>query len=88
MIIYEPKGLLRCDFYPSSNYGLVNGGSGLRKILSGDFTSASSLARATGPAASLFQSLAANTGILRMINSLIIWGELAIGIALIFPGNR
>jgi thiosulfate dehydrogenase (quinone) large subunit len=57
--------------------------AGLRKLVSGDFTAASFLARSTGPFANIFHSLANNTSVLPLINNLVIWGEFAIGIALI-----
>ena len=57
--------------------------AGLRKLLSGDFSAESFLTRAAGPFANLFHSLANNTSILPLINNLVMWGELAIGIALV-----
>lgn len=57
--------------------------AGLTKILSGNFTAASFLNRAVGPFAGLFQNLAASTDILTVINSLVMWGEFLIGVALI-----
>jgi thiosulfate dehydrogenase (quinone) large subunit len=55
--------------------------AGLDKLLSGTFSSASYIQRGTGPFAEIFGNLVPNMAI---VNFLVIGGEIAIGLALIF----
>ena len=55
--------------------------SGLTKLLSGKFSAAGYLQNGIGPFADLFSNLTPN---IALLNNIVIWSEIAIGIALVF----
>ena len=57
--------------------------AGLDKLFSGSFSAAGFLSASKGPFAGFYSGLASNTGLLPLVNNLVIWGEILIGIALI-----
>jgi thiosulfate dehydrogenase (quinone) large subunit len=57
--------------------------AGLDKLFSGNFSAIGFLSRSQGPFTSFYMGLANNTSLLPVLNNLVIWGEILIGIALI-----
>jgi thiosulfate dehydrogenase (quinone) large subunit len=57
--------------------------AGLDKLLSGSFSAAGFLSASKGPFAGFYSGLASNSGLLPIVNNLVIWGEILIGAALI-----
>lgn len=57
--------------------------AGVSKLLSGTFSAAELLGESSGPFAEFFLSLANNPDLLPIINNLVMWGELLVGVALI-----
>jgi uncharacterized membrane protein YphA (DoxX/SURF4 family) len=66
---------------------LVLGGlmfqAGLTKLLSGTFTAASFLEKATEPFAAFYAGMATNPAVLAIVDVIVPWGELLIGTAII-----
>ena len=54
--------------------------AGMDKLINGSFSAVGYLQNSTGPFASLFSTLAGNAGVL---DYLVVWGEILIGIALV-----
>jgi thiosulfate dehydrogenase [quinone] large subunit len=57
--------------------------SGLTKLFSSTFSAAGFLGKSVGPFADFYVGLSNNTSLLPVINFLVMWGEMLIGVALI-----